>query len=89
MIRRQVEYIIFCDAEKVLGRECSTGWHAFGSQTARACEVSAVDAGWFRASARYWLCPRCKHKHPGYKQLAANLETMAAAVGVELKEETP
>ena len=90
MIRRQVEYVIRCDAERVLGADCpEPDWHAFCDGTYRACEASAVDDGWWQATARYWLCPRCKHKHPGYQQFAANLETMAAAVGVELKEETP
>lgn len=60
MIRRRVEYIIHCDAERI-GRECAGDGsaHAFNSETSEECAESAKKDGWKQISKRFWLCPKC------------------------------
>lgn len=65
MIRRVVEYIIGCDAKRVLGRECPTDtFLALNTWTQEDCAQSARKEGWERVSKRYWLCPKCSASKP-------------------------
>jgi hypothetical protein len=64
MIQRVIEYIIVCDALRLLGTECPLiGGTAFGGDRSQAeCAVSAEKDGWIRATKRFWLCPQCAEK---------------------------
>ena len=61
MIRRRIEYMIFCDGEQVFRKPmCDATWHAFDSETAKDCAESAKAEGWKQISPKLWLCPECK-----------------------------
>lgn len=60
MIRRVTEYVIVCDADRIMTTECqSIGGTAFNSQTMAECAESAKQDGWHQVSKRLWLCPYC------------------------------
>lgn len=60
MIHRVVEYVISCDALRLVGKECSlVGGTAYNSGSKLECMDSARRDGWVQVTARFWLCKQC------------------------------